>query len=75
MFTKTVRYYRKMGDWRKKIDLNKRKTYIYGKFGKVNDREGNYFKNVSGFWEQLCNKTEKMNPEVRLIIGYEILIN
>lgn len=74
MVIKTVWYCRKMGDWRKKIELNKWKTFIYGKFGKVNSSEGNDFK-VSGSGEQLHNRTEKMNSEVCPIIGYKILIN
>lgn len=33
-----------MGDQYNKIDLNKWKTFIYGKFGKANNSERNDFK-------------------------------
>lgn len=59
-----------MGDQYNKLDLDKQKTFIYGKFGKANNSERNYFK-VNGSWEKLDNNMEKMNSDLCLIVCYK----
>lgn len=59
-----------MGDQYNKLDLDKQKIFVYGKFGKVNNSERNYFK-VNGFWEKLDNNMEKMNLDLCFIVCYK----
>lgn len=46
-----------MRDGYNKMDLNKQKAFLYGKFGKADNGERNYFK-VNGSWENLNNCEE-----------------